>query len=398
MKERLLFVAAGLAQTPAIHEARQIGHHVIAMDGDASAPGLAEADQSLVADIRDASEIVKAARQTGAQAILSVCCDVAMDAVAQACEELGLPGVPAAVVGVSRSKLLQRQAMKEAGLLVPSFEAVTTAEEAEHAWDAFQSPACVIKPVDASGSRGVSFVDARDRVATAFELARQNSKSGRVMIESFMPGIEYSVEAWTVGAEVRVLATSEKVRTQPPYLLDRQVHFPDSLSVADRGTLVDHAVRAIQACGFRDCPVHLECIWSPQGPMIVELAARGAGFKVFTEMLPKVTGLSTARASIQAALGRRPDLEAKGNSMAASLVFIDPVPGVFQTATGVDKARALPGVSEVVIYAKQGQRLNELRSGSDRAGHVLVYGEDAATCRSMADNALSLIQLNVTPA
>jgi biotin carboxylase len=398
MKERLLFVAAGLAQTPAIHEARQIGHHVVAMDGDASAPGLAEADESLVADIRDAREIVKAARQTGAQAILSVCCDVAMDAVAQACEELGLPGVPAAVVRVSRSKLLQRQAMKEAGLPVPGFEAVTTTEEAERAWDAFQGPACVIKPVDASGSRGVSFVNARDRVATAFELARQNSASGSVMIESFMPGIEYSVEAWTVGTEVRVLATSEKVRTQPPYLLDRQVHFPDSLSVADRGTLVDHAVRAIQACGFRDCPVHLECIWSPQGPMIVELAARGAGFKVFTEMLPKVAGLSTARASIQAALGRQPDLEAKGNGMAASLVFIDPVPGVFQTATGVDEARALPGVSEVVIYAKQGQRLNELRSGSDRAGHVLVYGVDAATCRSMADKALSLIQLDVTPA
>lgn len=398
MKERLLFVAAGLAQAPAIREARQMGHHVIAMDGDASAPGLADADECRVANILDAQEIVRVARETNSQGIVSVCCDVAMEAVALACQELRFPGIPLEVVRVSRSKLLQREAMRAEGLLVPQFQSVLSADEALAAWDAFQSPACVIKPVDASGSRGVSYVNDRSQVTPAFELARQNSKSGRAIVESFMPGIEYSVEAWTVGTKVHVLATSEKVRTQPPYLLDRQVHFPDTLPPAHRQRMIDHAVRAIQACGFRDCPVHLECIESPTGPMIVELAARGAGFKVFTEMLPRVTGLSTARASIQAALGQRPDLQMEGTGTAASLVFVDPVPGIFKAARGLEAAKALPGVSEAVIYAKPGQELNPLRSGSDRAGHILAYGPDAATCRDTATRALAMIQLEVDAA
>ena len=93
MKERLLFVAAGPAQAPAIREARALGYYVVAMDGDASAPGLMEADEHIVADILDAKTIVKAAKETGTQGILSVCCDVAMEAVAQACEELHLPGI-----------------------------------------------------------------------------------------------------------------------------------------------------------------------------------------------------------------------------------------------------------------------------------------------------------------
>ncbi len=393
MKKKILFVAAGLAQAPAIREAKLMGYDVAAMDGDATAPGLSDADESHLGNILDAQEVLRVARLTQAQGIVSVCCDVAMEAVAAACAELGLPGIRSEVVRVSRSKLLQREAMSEAGLLMPQFAAVETAESALESWDRFQSPAVVIKPVDASGSRGVSYVNERGQVAGAFELARQNSRSALVMVESFMPGTEYSVEAWVVGTEVHVLATSMKVRTQPPYLLDRQVHFPDDLSKSKRRIMIDHAVRAIQACGFRDCPVHLECIYSPQGPMIVELAARGAGFKVFTEMLPRVTGFSTTKASIQASLGQKPDLQCLGKGMAASLVFVDPVPGEFIAAEGVEAARALPGVSEVVLYPKPGQQLHELRSGSDRAGHILTYAEDPANCRATAQSALDLIHL-----
>jgi biotin carboxylase len=295
------------------------------------------------------------------------------------------------------SFVLQREAFRSAGLLTPDFRAVSTAENALSAWDDFESEACVLKPVDSSGSRGVSFVGSRAEVQAAFELARRHSQSGRVMVESFMPGIEYSVEAWVVGSEVHVLASSEKVRTQPPYLLDRQVHFPDSLPSERRERMIAHAVRAIQACGFRDCPVHLECIDHSDGPMIVELAARGAGFKVFTEMLPRVTGLSTALASIDAALGKMPRLTMSAERSAASLVFLDPVPGAFVAAHGIAEALRLPGVAEAVIYTQPGQRMNPLRSGSDRAGHILVYDQDPHQCRETAQKALDLIRLEVQP-
>jgi biotin carboxylase len=393
MKRRILFVAAGLAQAPAIREARQMGCYVIAVDGDSSAVGFSEADESHVADILDASEIVRVARSTGVDGIVSVCCDAAMEAVAKACVELGLPGISPEVVRVSRSKLLQREAMVREGLLVPQFAAVSVKEDAIRAWDRFGSAAVVIKPVDASGSRGVCYVDDRTRVAEAFEVARRNSRSGWVMVESFVGGTEYSVEAWVVGAKVEVLCTSMKVRTDPPQLLDRQVHFPDDLPEEKRAVMIEHAVRAIQACGFRDCPVHLECIFSEDGPMVVELAARGAGFKVFTEILPRVTGIQTGRVSVHAALGEPLDLSGKGEFKAASLVFVDPVPGTFRTVVGVEVAAKLSGVSEIVIYPKEGQRMNPLCSGADRAGHVLVYGGDAESCRAVAQEALAVIRI-----
>lgn len=393
MNRRILFVAAGLAQAPAIRDARAAGYEVAAMDGDAGAPGFRDAARAYVANILDAAEIVRCAREFGAHGIASVCCDVAMEAVAVAVRELGLPGIAPEVVAVSRSKVQQRERIAAAGLPVPQFSIVRTPGEARAAWDRLELGAGVIKPVDASGSRGVSYVETRDRVEPAFLAAVENSKSGAVLVESFVPGIEYSVEAWVTGSKIHLFATSQKVRTPPPSLLDRQVHFPDDLSAEKRHAMIDHAFRAITACGFRDCPVHLECIDSAEGPMVVELAARGAGFKVFTEILPRVTGVSTALASVHASLGRTPELRPSGAGTAASLVFIDPVPGIFERAEGVEAARALPGVSEIAIYPKPGQRLHELRSGADRAGHILAYDPDPARCRATALEALAAIRL-----
>lgn len=397
IKGRLLFVAAGQAQASAIREARSAGYYVIAMDGSAAAPGLAEANDSRVADILDSDEIIKVFNETKADGIVSISCDAAMDAVAIACEKLGIPGVPLDVVQVSRSKSKQREALSAGGLLTPCFRAVSTPEAATQAWDDFQAEACIIKPVDASGSRGVSFVNDRDAIPATLELARQNSPSRQVLLETFVPGTEYSVEAWVVDSEVHILATSEKVRTDPPHMLDRQVHFPALLTGERREVIVDHAIQAITACGFRDCPVHLECIDSEEGPMIVELSARGAGFKVFSEMLPRITGLPTIKASIEAALGRTPDLTLTPFLSAASLVFIDPVPGLFKNAQGLEEARALLGVAEIVMYISPGDPMNTLRSGADRAGHILVYDSDPVTCRETAQKALDSIRLEVEP-
>ena len=393
MNQRVLFVAAGSYQATAIRDAREAGYIVAAMDGNANARGLREADQAYHADILDPAEIVRCARNFGAQGIAIVCCDVAMEAVSLAARELGLPAMPLEVVRVSRNKMLQRERLQSAGLLVPQFWLVHSLAEARAAWKKLETSACVVKPVDASGSRGVSYVDGAEKLEFAFAQAAQNSKSGTVLVESFMPGIEYSVEAWAAGTQLHLLTTSVKIRTEPPYFVDRQTHFPDDLAPAKRETMIEHAFRAIAACGFRDCPVHLECIDSPHGPMVVELAARGAGAKIFTDILPRVAGLSTARATVQTSLGETPDLRCAAAGTAASLVFVDPLPGIFQRADGVERARAVRGVAEVEIYLRAGDTMNQLRSGADRVGHVIAYDPDPARCRAAALEARALIRV-----
>ena len=90
-----------------------------------------------------------------------------------------------------------------------------------------------------------------------------------------------------------------------------------------------------------------------------------------------------------------PNLKNLGETTAASLVFISPRAGILKSVRGLEKVSSLPGVAEVMLYKKVGQRMNNLQSGSERVGHILVFNKDPAKCRSTARQALELIQLEV---
>ena len=53
-----------------------------------------------------------------------------------------------------------------------------------------------------------------------------------------------------------------------------------------------------------------------------------------------------------------------------------PIPreGVYVAASGVDEARAVPGVEDVIITAKQGQKLIPLPEGNSYLGFIFARG------------------------
>jgi hypothetical protein len=57
-----------------------------------------------------------------------------------------------------------------------------------------------------------------------------------------------------------------------------------------------------------------------------------------------------------------------------------------QSVTGIDAARAVPGIDDVVITAKPGEKLVPLPEGSSYTGFIFAAGPDAAA----SENALRL--------
>lgn len=389
----LLAVAAGTAQAPLIRDIAAMGICVMAMDQDPDAEGFKFAQQRFVADIQDEQEIIRVARSCDVDGIICISCDAALPAVVNACSILGLPSITPEMMAMSSNKRLQRQAMTKAGLPTPQYSIVTNPDDLAAIESARSNERVVVKPADCSGSRGVSLVDADDSIDKAVREAMAWSRSGEVLIESYLEGIEYSVEAWVSHGVIHILACSEKVRTLPPYLLDREVHFPPGLPEDVLKQLEQQARFAITACGYDNTPVHVECIACDEGPVVVELAARGAGFRVFSDMLKYVSGVDIAKACVDTALGKTPDLESARDCLAASLKFIDPVPGELIQITGVEQARQVPGINDITLYPQAGDILNELRSGADRAGHIIAYAETSEECRRASDLAASKIQL-----
>lgn len=166
MKKTIMFVGAGEYQLPGIKKAREMGLRVVATDYDKNAPGLKVADVPVVLDVKDIEDSIK----------------------------------------IATNKALMREKFVEHGVPSPGFRKVRTLVEAKEAAEEIGFPV-VVKPVDNAGSRGVSKVDNLKEVSAAFNHAKINSKSGEVIAEEFISGIECSMEGMTYKSETEILVT-----------------------------------------------------------------------------------------------------------------------------------------------------------------------------------------------
>jgi len=396
LNKTILMTGAGEAQSGGIQKAREMGCRVIAVDGNPDAPGLKAADISEHIDIKDLPAILALAEQHQVDTAMTVASEICLPVAASVNAELDLPGMRPEQAMLMTDKGAMRQAYERAEVPGPKFAIFTSSEELKDAVAVTRLPA-VLKPVDNAGSRGVSYVGTEKEIEEAFTQARQYSSQDRYILEEFMPGTEVSVEAFVCNGKIIILTLSDKRRTDPPYLLDTAVMFPSAHPPELQEKIKDVAVRAIKSLGIDNCPIHMEQMISPEGPKVVEMAARGPGFKVFTDIIPFVTGVDVLAAQIQLpfipGLQLSPSPQLKG----ACIRFLAGSKGTVKTVSGVDEARELPGVYDLKIYVKPGDTARELTCGPDRLGHVITFAESRAEACTLADQVFAMINIEISP-
>ena len=158
MPKRILFIPAGLAQVGTIKRAKELGYYTIAMDGDRAALGLKEAHESYVQDILSIKEIINIFNKSKADGIVSISCDTAMYSISQACNYLKIPGLKESNAITSQNKFEQRQFLQKEGLKVPYYEKISEKKQAIKFWEKHNLKRMIIKPIDSSGSKGVSLI------------------------------------------------------------------------------------------------------------------------------------------------------------------------------------------------------------------------------------------------
>jgi biotin carboxylase len=393
-KGKVLFVGAGPSQVPAIKHALSLGYETYAVDANPHALGFGYVFGFDVGNIRDSDFIKISARRFKVNAIVAVATDASVPSVARACLSLGFPSISVSAADISVNKLMQRDHFKAAGLRVPKYMPFRNTNEALGVAIEIGFPV-VIKPSDSAGSRGVSLVKNKQDVILASEDALAASPSKVGIVEEYIDGDEISIEGFIIGGLFYAICLSNKKRTSPPYLLDTDVYFPDSLTSEERVSIVSLATKALVACGLDNCPIHMEVLRSSQGPVIVEFAARGAGFRVFTNILPWVTGVDTVDIQLKLAFGKKVEIKVRESLRGAVITFLSPIPGKLKCVKGLDLARESIGIKEVEVYLENGTVMDELKCGADRIGHLIAFGETRKEAEMRASQALSLIKFKL---
>ena len=291
---------------------------------------------------------------------------------AEAAEALGLPFHPPAAARACQDKYLARQLYGAAGLRLPRFFRAPLDGD-PHA-PASEAPyPCVLKPLGLSASRGVIRADTPAEFVAAFERIRKIG--GKFLqVESYIPGREFAIEGLVTAGSLRVLAIFDKPDPlEGPFFEETIYVTPSREPVPVREALVETAERAVRALGLCHGPVHVELRYNQQGAWILESHARPIGG--LCARCLRWGGRSLEEVVLRHALGEAVS-PAELDGPAAGVMMI-PIPksGLYQSVEGVGPAAAVPGIEDVIISAKVGQRLLMLPEGASYLGFLFARGQ-----------------------
>ncbi|MGJ5893460.1 ATP-grasp domain-containing protein [Streptomyces sp. V2] len=308
--------------------------------------------------------------------------DFYLTATAELAAWLGLPGSPVDAVARCRDKSRTRHALRDAGLHQPRSATVTTDDEVATAVARTGLP-CVTKPVDDSGSNHVLLCTTPDQVRAQVRRilaeetnVRGQSTAGAALIEEYLDGPEYSVETITRHGETRCVGIVEKHLTGHPHFVEHRHVFPAPLAPADAHALTDTVRRALDAVGLTDGTAHTEVRLTQDGPVVIEINGRPAGGMI-PELIRLTTGLTLQEQQLRIALGLRPHTAAPPDGVAVIQFLLTDRAGTLARVDGVEAARAVDAVRQVVVTAVPGQPVQPARNAYHRLGHVISWAPTA---------------------
>lgn len=303
---------------------------------------------------------------------------------------LGRSTNSAASLTAAGQKHLQRFAAAAAGVIQPEFRLVVGADT--EGWSDFPA---VVKPVDRSASQGVLRADSRIELFKAIERVRNLvGREAPVLVEQFVPGIEVAVEGLLRSGNLDVVAIFDKPDTPTgPTFPETLLVSPARLDAETIEHVVQVAERVVAAIGLVEGPVHVEC--KVDGPEVwfLEVAARTIGGLCSRSL--NHGGVSLEELVIRHAIGI--PLPARDQNGATGVLMLPaPTAGRVTAVRGVDAARAVEGVTEVVVSVGVGEMVLPLPEGDRYAGFVFARADLADDVEAALRRAWARLEIEVT--
>ncbi len=187
-RQRLLLLGGSAQQVVAIEAAKALGYYTVLIDYLPDNPGQYVADKFYQESTTDIEAVYRIARDEQVDGILAYASDPAALPAAIVSERLGLPTNPVASVEILGVKHKFRDFLRTHGFASPqcyTFNPNTDLAIIRENIQAFKFPIAV-KPTDASGSKGVSFLIDTEGLPEAIRYANIYSRNKILIVEEFI--------------------------------------------------------------------------------------------------------------------------------------------------------------------------------------------------------------------
>jgi phosphoribosylaminoimidazole carboxylase (NCAIR synthetase) len=303
---------------------------------------------------------------------------------AQASEALGLVSNSVESVRATRNKYLLRRILTESKILQPSFHLLSTKEDPALQVEKISLP-CVIKPLFLSASRGVMRADTPEELSERCRRLRRiledpevKAEGGdlaeKILVESYIPGVEAAFEGILDRGELKTLALFDKPDPLEGPFFEETIYVTPSRRPPSLQKEIEKTVSlAAQALGLRTGPVHAELRLNDDGAWLIEMAARSIG-GLCSRTLRFGTGMTLEEIILRQAIGDYKSLEREPQAVGVMMIPI-PRAGILRGVEGKERAEQVPGIVEIDITIPVGQTLVPLPEGSRYLGFIFARGK-----------------------
>ena len=312
--KKILLLGGSLQQIKAIETAKKLGLFTVLCDYLEDNPGQYHADKFYQISTTDKEAVLDVARTEKIDCIIAYASDPAAPTAAYVAEQMHLPGNPYRSVEILCDKEKFRNFQRENGFFAPRGCAYSDVSEALRDIEdgRFAFPA-IVKPVDSSGSKGVSKIENIESVEAKLINAMSFSRKGRIILEEMVDtcgrqivGDGFSVNGKLIFSYFADHHFDERCRN--PFV-PVSGSFPCSLSPEMLRRVNEEIQRLLSMLDMRTAAYNFEVrIDHDQNIYLMEAAPRNGG-NFIPEVIRYSCGLDLIEYSVRGAMGENITVE-----------------------------------------------------------------------------------------
>lgn len=387
---KILVVGGGVYQGPLIARISEIGYEAYCIDGNPDAVGFAISAGYENIDVLNQEACLEYAKRIGIDAVMTYGATLTLPTVSYIGESLGLPVLSAETARISKNKYQIKRCLADSGCNSTGGDILLQSMDEIHR---ITLP-CVIKPSDGSGSKGVSLVHNEQELMPAIQYAFDSARYSEIYAERFIPGDEYSVEAFVAHGKVYIYAIVKTTfETLPGGEISYGHRTPAGISTATECAIADEVKKAIHALGITMGSVNFDVIVSSDDhkPYIIDCGIRVGQNLIASHMVPLSCGVSIIDNTIALALGEKTDAVQKFTKCIATRLLIYQ-PGIIVEIKDMSGIIGKNGIVDIVMRKGVGDTQGQYRDKSDTCGWVITTGSTPDEAEQNAVNAKELLK------
>lgn len=375
-------------QMTATKAAKDLGCHVISVDYLPDNPAHKFADEYYNVSTTDRQAVLELAKKLNIDGIWSYASDVSAPTVAYVAEKLGLPTNPLKVVEILTNKDLMRDFLRKNNFNVPKSQGFTSYDDAFNFFKNLGKPA-MIKPVDSSGSKGVTKISRADDFPKAYESAMNYSRAKKIIVEEFIHRKKYQIagDAFLVDGKIKFFGfMDEHFDKLCNPLVPIGETYPSTFSDDKKKIAESEIQRFMSLVGMNFNAINLDFMFDEDGQIyILEIGPRNGG-NLISDAIKEACGVDLPKYTIMAALGMDcSDLrELPIKNFVGSYVIHSLADGIFKSLLISNKIK--DKIIRCDLFVKPGEKVYRFENGGFGIGAMLIKFESVDEMNYCIDN------------